>query len=128
VPAAALRRHAHRRFSLTHLGRSTVFLVGTQSPGQTTACNRNGTDDRAANDNSSSNGADLALTITAGTSHPVHLAFESMPDATTVAAAIDAIPEETWFDDPNGTPAHRRHLAGHFAEQIRTELANGGRP
>ncbi|MET0965659.1 MAG: FAD-binding molybdopterin dehydrogenase, partial [Nakamurella sp.] len=30
-----------------------------------------------------------------------------------------------WFDDPNGTPDHRRHLTQHFAEEIRVELAAG---
>lgn len=34
IPARALRKRAtHRRFTLTRLGRSTVFLVGTQTPG-----------------------------------------------------------------------------------------------
>jgi hypothetical protein len=71
---------------------------------------------------------DLVLTITAGTTHPVRLVFASVPDAGELTAALDAIPADTWFDDPNGTPDHRRHLAGHFAEQIRAELATGGRP
>jgi hypothetical protein len=31
-----------------------------------------------------------------------------------------------WFDDPNGTPDHRRHLAKHYAEEIRTEFSVGG--
>jgi len=30
-----------------------------------------------------------------------------------------------WFDDPNGTPDHRKHLTKHFAEEIRAELAGG---
>jgi CO/xanthine dehydrogenase FAD-binding subunit len=100
IPAAALRkRHADRRFSLTRLGRSTVFIVATQ-----------GTDD-------------LLLTITAGTTRPVRFAFDSVPDADTLARSIDSIAEDVWFDDPNGTPDHRRHLARHFAEEIRGELA-----
>jgi CO/xanthine dehydrogenase FAD-binding subunit len=100
IPAGALRkRHAHRRFTLTRLGRSTVFLIATQD-----------TDD-------------LLLTITAGTTRPVRLAFDSVPDADTLAQRIDSIPEDVWFDDPNGTPDHRRHLARHFAEEIRGELA-----
>ena len=40
IPADALRkRHAHRRFSLTHLGRSTIFMIahaGARTP--TTCC------------------------------------------------------------------------------------------
>ena len=34
IPAGALRkRHAHRRFTLTKMGRSTIFMIGTQTPG-----------------------------------------------------------------------------------------------
>ena len=40
----------------------------------------------------------------------------------TLQAQIDAIPAEIWFADPNGTPDHRRHLAKHYAEEIRVEL------
>jgi CO/xanthine dehydrogenase FAD-binding subunit len=104
IPAATLRkRHAHRRFTLTKLGRSTVFLIGTQSPDRT----------------------DLLLTITAGTTHPVRLQFDSWPDVDTLSARIDAIPPQVWFDDPNGAPNHRRHLTRRFAEEIRAELSNG---
>jgi CO/xanthine dehydrogenase FAD-binding subunit len=105
IPADALRkRHAHRRFTLTKLGRSTVFLIGTQSP-----------DDGG-----------LLLTITAGTTLPVRLKFDTVPDADTLSARMEAIPPEVWFDDPNGTPDHRRHLTKHFADEIRAELSNGG--
>jgi CO/xanthine dehydrogenase FAD-binding subunit len=101
VPADALRkRFTHRRFTLTHMGRSTVFMIATQTPGTT----------------------DLLLTITAGTTRPVQLGFGSTPDATTLRDAIDGIGEDVWFDDPNGTPGHRRHLAKYYAEEIRTEL------
>jgi CO/xanthine dehydrogenase FAD-binding subunit len=106
IPGRALRkRHAHRRFTLTHLGRSTIFMIGTQNPDT----------------------ADLLLTITAGTTHPVRLRFDRMPDAETLQARVDAIPDAVWFDDPNGTPDHRRHLAKHFAEEIRVELSAEGR-
>jgi CO/xanthine dehydrogenase FAD-binding subunit len=102
VPAVALRkRYAHRRFTLTHLGRSTIFMIGTQTPGTT----------------------DLLLTITAGTTHPVRLAFDAAPSAAELQDAVDAIADDVWFDDPNGTPDHRRHLAKYYAEQIRAELA-----
>lgn len=105
IPVRALRkRHTHRRFSLTRHGRSTIFIVGTQMPGAD----------------------DLALTITAGTTHPVRLAFGSTPAARTLAQRIDELPDDVWFDDPNGTPEHRRHLARHYAEEIRAELS--GRP
>ncbi|MFF8404036.1 FAD binding domain-containing protein [Streptomyces sp. NPDC014846] len=104
VPEQALRkRTAHRRFTLTRLGRSTVFLVGTQRPG--------------AND--------LLLTVTAGTTRPVRFAFDSLPDARTLRQSIDAVPAGLWFADPNGTPDHRRHLTRYFAEEIRRELTAG---
>jgi CO/xanthine dehydrogenase FAD-binding subunit len=105
IPAHALRkRPAHRRFTLTRLGRSTVFLVGTHTPGTT----------------------DLLLTITAGTTRPVRLAFDRMPDDQALRQCIDDIPADVWFADPNGTPDHRRHLTRHFAEEIRGELMAGG--
>jgi CO/xanthine dehydrogenase FAD-binding subunit len=104
IPSSALRkRHTHRRFTLTHLGRSTIFMIATQNP----------------------DAADLLLTITAGTTHPIRLAFGTMPDADTLQDSIDALPDDVWFDDPNGTPDHRRHLAKHYAEEIRTELSTG---
>ena len=104
IPVSALRkRHTHRRFTLTQLGRSTIFVIATQSPG---------TDD-------------MLLTLTAGTTRPVRLSFDSMPDADALRRSIDDLPADVWFDDPNGTPDHRRHLAKHFAEEIRSELVPG---
>jgi CO/xanthine dehydrogenase FAD-binding subunit len=101
VPLAALRkRHIHRRFTLTHLGRSTIFMIATQTPGST----------------------DLLLTITAGTTRPVQFRFDTLPDAGSLAETIAAIPDDVWFDDPNGTPDHRRHLALYYAQEIRDEL------
>ena len=105
IPASALRkRHTHRRFTLTQLGRSTIFMIATQ--------------DQAAND--------LLLTITAGTTRPVRLTFDSTPDAEELARRINEVPDELWFDDANGTPDHRRHLAVHYAEEIRCEFTSGG--
>jgi CO/xanthine dehydrogenase FAD-binding subunit len=105
IPASALRkRHTHRRFTLTHLGRSTIFMIATQQQ----------------------DADDMLLTITAGTTHPVRLAFDSMPDADVLARRLDELPDELWFDDPNGSPDHRRHLAAHYAEEIRVEFATGG--
>ncbi|MEW2084008.1 FAD binding domain-containing protein [Streptomyces sp. NPDC005283] len=105
IPAHALiKRTAHRRFTLTRLGRSTVFLIGTQTPGM----------------------SDLLLTVTAGTTRPVRIAFDTMPDARTLQESIDVIPADVWFADPNGTPDHRRHLTKYFAEEIRRDLVAGG--
>ncbi len=104
IPSSALRkRQTHRRFTLTQMGRSTIFMTATQNPGAD----------------------DLSLVITAGTTHPVRMSFDAMPSADALAHAIDAIDDDVWFDDPNGSPGHRRHLAKHYAEQIRTELGTG---
>ncbi|MBJ7340879.1 FAD binding domain-containing protein [Mycolicibacterium sp.] len=104
IPVSALRkRQTHRRFTLTKLGRSTIFVVATQSPG----CD------------------DLSIVITAGTTHPVRLSFDRMPSAGVLAHAVDEIGDDVWFDDPNGSPGHRRHLATYFAEQIRSEFRTG---
>jgi CO/xanthine dehydrogenase FAD-binding subunit len=102
IPRASLmRRFTLRRFTLTKEGRSSIFLVGTLDPAS----------------------GELLITVTAATAHPVHLRFATPPDAAALRAALDhAIPRELYFDDPNGTPAHRRHLTYHFAEQIRAEL------
>ncbi|MFJ9363353.1 FAD binding domain-containing protein [Nocardia sp. NPDC101769] len=101
IPGDALRkRHTHRRFTLTKLGRSTIFMVGTQTLGT----------------------HDLLLTITAGTTHPVVLRFDTVPDGDTLQDRIDAIRADVWFADPNGTPGHRKHLAKHYAEEIRIDL------
>lgn len=104
IPVSALhKRHAHRRFTLTKLGRSTIFMVGTQSP----------------------DAADLLLTITAATTHPIRLAFDTMPNTDGLQQRVDELPDEVWFADPNGSPDHRRHLAKHYAEEIRAELSTG---
>lgn len=104
IPASALRkRHAYRRFTLTKLGRSTIFMVGTRSP----------------------DADDLILVITAATTRPVRLVFDTVPTPTEVADRIDGIAADVWFDDPNGSPGHRRHLATHYAREICAELGMG---
>jgi CO/xanthine dehydrogenase FAD-binding subunit len=101
IPGHTLRKYCtHRRFTLTKLGRSTIFLVATRTPG---------TDD-------------MALTITAGTAYPIVLQFVTLPDAATLHDRVHAIPDEIWFSDPNGTPEHRKYLAEHYAEEIRIEF------
>lgn len=106
LPASALRkRFASHRSSLTHLGRSAVFLIGTQS----------------------ADADDLLLTITAATPRPVQISFDRAPSASELRDAIDAnIPADGYFDDVHGSPAYRRQLTYYYAEQIRTELASPG--
>jgi CO/xanthine dehydrogenase FAD-binding subunit len=102
LPAAALsKRFALRRATLTQHGRSAALVIGTR--------------DAAGG---------LLLTITAATPRPLQLRFASPPSPAEVRAAIEArMPDGTWFDDVNGSPAYKRHVSLYFAEQIRAELA-----
>ncbi len=106
LPATALtRRFAFRHLSLTHLGRSTVLIIGTQNVQED----------------------DLLLTVTAATTRPVQLRFDRMPTADELRHRINAtIPDALYFDDVHGTPAYRRHLTYYYAEQIRAELVQKG--
>ena len=103
LPAHALRKQfAFRRFTLTHLGRSEVLLIGTRCPVR----------------------GDFLLTITAATVRPVQLRFEGVPAAAELKRAIDdAVPFDLYLDDVHGSPPHRKHLTYYFAEQILAELA-----
>ncbi|MGH6825542.1 FAD binding domain-containing protein [Methyloceanibacter sp.] len=105
LPASALcKRFASRRSSLTHLGRSAVFLIGTQS----------------------ADADDLLLTITAATPRPVQLRFDRVPSADKLRHTIGAeIPDDGYFDDVHGSPVYRRRLTYYYAEQIRSELQSG---
>jgi CO/xanthine dehydrogenase FAD-binding subunit len=102
LPEAAMRkRFAFRRFSLTSIGRSSVFLIGT-------LCPITGT---------------LRITVTASTVRPVALSFDDYPDSEELAVAIgESVGSDLYFDDPHGTCEHRRHLTYYYAEQIRAEL------
>ena len=100
LPASALQRpHAFRRSSLTHLGRSSVLLIGT----------------RAADE--------LLLTVTAATVRPVQLRLRGQPTERSLREAIDvAIPTDLYLDDVHGSPEHRQHLTHYFAREICEEL------
>ena len=86
---------------LTHLGRSSVLLIGTRGEA-----------------------GGLLLTVTAATVKPVQLPFRRRADGRTACAARSTpqSPSRLYLDDVHGSPAHRRHLTYHFAEQIRQEL------
>ena len=103
LPATALKKtFAFRRFTLTHLGRSEVVLIGTK-------CREKGT---------------FLLTITAATLRPVQLQFKNVPPAVELKRAIDdTVPFSLYLDDTHGSPAHRKHLTYYFAEQIREQLS-----
>jgi CO/xanthine dehydrogenase FAD-binding subunit len=102
LPADALRkRHAFRRFSLTSMGRSSVFVIGTLCP---------------------ITGA-LRITVTASTVRPIALDFDYYPDSAELAKVLDEnVRSDLYFDDPHGTAEHRRHLTSYYAEEIRIEL------
>lgn len=102
LPARALaKRFAIRRATLTHLGRSAALLVGTQAHA----------------------GGDMLITITAATPRPIQLRLPQGASAEALRQALDAaIPTDGYFDDVNGTPAYKRHVTYHFAEEIRAEL------
>ena len=102
IPAAALtKRFAFRRSSLTHLGRSAVLIVATQT---------------AARD-------DFLLTITAATVRPVQIRFHQVPAKAALQQAIANIADADWFGDVHGSAAYKRHLTFYYAEQVRAELA-----
>ncbi|HEY0793916.1 MAG TPA: FAD binding domain-containing protein [Chthoniobacterales bacterium] len=108
LPAPALKkRAAFRRFTLTHLGRSEVLLIGTRCP------------DRG----------EFLLTVTAATLRPVQLRFGNVPSAEGLKGALDdAVPFGLYLDDVHGSPQHRQRLTYYFAEQIRQELSAGTLP
>lgn len=104
IPLGSLTRaYTIRRFSLTKHGRSSTFLVGTI--------------DAAT--------GEILITVSAATVHPVvvRLSGEASPDDVRAALATQ-IRDHMYFDDPNGTPEHRKHMTGVFAEQIRAELGD----
>ncbi|MDB5732676.1 MAG: molybdopterin dehydrogenase, FAD-binding protein [Variovorax sp.] len=103
LPASSLKkRFALRRATLTHLGRSAALLVGTQAH----------------------RGGEMVLTVTAATRRPVQIRMPEGVSAAALRHALDhAIPADGWFDDVNGTPAYKRHMTYHYAEEIRAELA-----
>lgn len=103
IPIESLRRrYSYRRFTLTKHGRSSEFLVGTSDGAK----------------------GDFALTVTAATSRPFVLRFATMPSTADLRLAIDdGIHGGDYFDDPNGSPAHRRHMTYYLAELIRADLA-----
>lgn len=103
IPAQALAKsYAIRRSELTHLGRSSVLIVGTRKRPT----------------------GGLTLTVTAATLKPVQLSFEGTPSPDELRDAIDAaIPDALYLDDVHGSPKHRKHLTYHYAEQIRAELS-----
>lgn len=102
IPVEGLmRRYSFERFSLTEHGRSSEFLVAT------------------------TDGTDFELTVTAATTRPIVIHVDHLPSASELREAISAaIPDDLYFDDPNGSPEHRRHMTYHLGEVLRDRLAS----
>jgi CO/xanthine dehydrogenase FAD-binding subunit len=101
IPAAALiRRTAFRQVSLSRNGRSGALLIGTFDPPT----------------------SEFALTVTASTPRPMKFSFSKLPSAGDLRGRIER-EITTYFDDIHGAPEWRRHMTFHFAEEIRSELA-----
>ena len=101
LPASTLHsRTAFRRIALSPLGRSGTLLIGR----------------------SDADGG-FALTVTAGTVHPVQLRYDSAPSASALARDIAAI--DAWFTDAHGAADWRRAVSGVLGEEIRAELTHG---
>jgi CO/xanthine dehydrogenase FAD-binding subunit len=103
LPSSALsKRTCFRRMSLTHLGRSTVLLVGTQGERDAT----------------------FMLTVSAATVRPIRLVFPQLPDGPGLRRELErAIPDEMYLEDAHGSPDYRKHLTLRLAEEIRAEFA-----
>lgn len=88
---------SHRRASLAPLGRSAALVVAR----------RDAT-------------AGFVLTVTASTPAPRVFAFDALPTAAELAAAVETC---AWYDDPHGAPDWRRATTLRFAEELRGEAA-----
>lgn len=105
IPAAALiRRTAFRQVSLSRNGRSGALLIGTFDPPT----------------------FEFVLTVTASTPRPMKFSFSKLPTAGDLRGRIEReIP--AYHDDIHGLPEWRHHMTLHFAEEIRSELAEPAR-
>ena len=101
LPEAALRRRtALRQASLTAHGRSAALLIATIG----------------------SDGG-FALTITASTTRPLHIAWTAPPSRTALDDYVAGLPAGSWYDDVHGAPAWRRHMTRRLAAELLEELA-----
>lgn len=103
LPVRALRaRTAFRKLALAELGRSGAVVTG-----------------RIDDDGSAVFG------ITAATLRPVVLRYDVAPAAELLAADVAAA--GGWYTDPLGSADWRQAVAGVLAEEVRAELAAGGK-
>lgn len=98
IPAATLRqRTAFRRMSLSPQGRSATLVIGRTDPA-----------------------VGLVITITGGVDRPRQLRYSKPPSREVLADDLAAI--DSWFTDPHGEAAWRRHISELMAIEIVTEL------
>ncbi|MFP7761051.1 FAD binding domain-containing protein [Marisediminicola sp. LYQ85] len=91
---------AYRKIALSALGRSgTVVIARLDADGT------------------------FAATVSGGTTRPVQVRFDAVPEASALAAAIEQI--DCWYDDLHGAPDWRRAMSVLLAEECRVELLAG---
>ncbi len=98
IPAATLRqRTAFRQMSLSPQGRSATLVIGRTDPAE-----------------------GLVITITGGVDRPRQLRYSTPPSREVLADDLAAI--DSWFTDPHGEAAWRRHISALMAIEIVAEL------
>lgn len=100
VPRHALgARTALRRESLNTIGRSAALVIGrVDADGSTT------------------------VTVTAATTRPIVLRFGALPTHEELEAAVTAIAESDWYDDPHGSPDWRAAVTLVLAREVLDDL------
>ena len=91
-------RQGFRRIALSPLGRTGTLVTARVDPS-----------------------GETVMTVTGGTPRPYVLRFDRMPDADSLAHAVDGI--DDWYDDAHGAPDWRRAMSLRFAEELRQELS-----
>ena len=98
IPWNTISSHSgFRTIALSPLGRSAAVIIARADPSGSTL-----------------------FTISASTTRPHQLRFDSMPTASTLAAAVSSI--DDWYSDPHGAPDWRRAMSLLLAEELRVEL------
>lgn len=97
APEAMAAETAFRRIALAPLGRAGTVLAARRDPS-----------------------GGFVLCVTGGTTRPEVLRFPELPSASSLAAAVGAIP--SWFSDAHGAADWRAAVSVLLAEEIRQEL------
>jgi CO/xanthine dehydrogenase FAD-binding subunit len=102
VPASSMRgRTAFRQSSLSPVGRSAALVIARHT-GPASDCG-------------------LVVTVTAATTRPVQLRFETLPSPEGAVAALDRAPL-TYHDDVHGAPAWRAAMTRRHVAEVVAEL------